>query len=217
MSGLSKYVRPGDIKGNTAYDVILRAWLTHKVEDLPDKERQMLVRWEQADRLLRNGELVQDLTDDSVVEKHKRFNVSMVVEWLVEKYPISKRTAYEDIHNARRFFLSLEGRPDIEYERNIAILIGDELREKCIERGDFKAAAAVFKEVNIIKGLHEQSIEAPDYSEFHPPEFTITTSATDLGFEYVDADAATKRILGEKRFDEFLQSEAIDAEEVGDE
>lgn len=214
MTGLSKYVRPGDIKGNTAYDIILRAWLAHKVDDLPDKERLMLLRWEQADRLLRNGELVK--TDDGGDERQKRFNTSMVVEWLVEKYPISKRTAYEDIHNAKRFFLSLEGRPDVEYERNIAILIGDELREKCIERGDFKAAAAVFKEVNIIKGLHEQSIEAPDYSEFQPPEFTITTSATDLGFEYVDPDAATKRILGEKRL-EFLQSEAVDAEEVDDE
>ncbi|WP_342645009.1 hypothetical protein [Mucilaginibacter sp. CSA2-8R] len=216
MNGLSKYVRPGDIKGNTAYDIIMRAWLAHKVDQLPDEQQRMLERWKQADRLLRNGELVKKITTEGIESNHQRFNVSMVVEWLVENYGISQRTAYEDIHNTKRFFLSLESRPEIEYERNIAILIGDELRELCIKKGDMKAAAAVFKEVNVIKGLHEQSIEAPDYSEFQPPEFTITTSATDLGFEYVDAEAATKRILGEKRL-EFLQSEAVDAEEVDDE
>jgi hypothetical protein len=212
MNGLSKYVRPGDIKGNTVYDVIIRAYLLHKVDSLHEDQKIMLERWEQADRLLRNGELVEVLTGDGIDSVHQRFNVSMVVEWLVERYKISKRTAYEDVHNAKRFFLSLEGRPDLEYERAISIVVGDELREICIKKGDMKAAAAVYKETNIVRGLHEQSIEAPDYSEFQPPEFTITTSATDLGFEYVDPDAATKRILGEKRLDEFLQSEATDAE-----
>jgi hypothetical protein len=183
---LSKYIRPGDIKGNTAYDIIMRAWLSHKVKELPDEQRMMLERWEQADRLLRNGELVTIITEDGPVQKQGRFNVSKVVEWLREKYKISARTAYEDIHNTKRFFLSLEGRPDIEYDRIIAITRGEELLDKYDEKGDGKTVAAIFKEINKLKGLHEQTIEAPDYTEFQPPKYTVTGDATELGFDKVE-------------------------------
>jgi hypothetical protein len=214
MSGISKYVRPGDIKGNTVYDIILKAWLGHKLTELPDEQRKMLERWEQADRLLRNGEMVTLVTEDGPVQKHGRFNVSRVVEWLKEKYKVSTRTAYEDVHNAKRFFLSLEGRPEKEYERAVAITFGEALLERCEEKGDLKAAAALFKELNKIKGLHEQSIDAPDYAEFQPPKLVITSDPTELGFEKVEnPDEIVKRILGESR-QSFLESEAEDAEVV---
>ena len=211
---ISKYVRPGDIKGNTVYDVILKAWLSHKTTDLPPDQKTMLERWEQADRLLRNGELVTLLTEDGPVQKMGRFNVSKVVEWLKERYQVSARTAYEDVYNAKRFFLSCEGRPDKEYERAIAITFGESLMERCEEKGDLKAAAALFKELNKIKGLHEQSIDAPDYAEFQPPKLVITSDPTELGFERVEnPDDIVKRILGESR-QNFLESEAQDAEVI---
>lgn len=214
MNGISKYIRPGDIKGNTVYDVILKAWLSHKTTDLPVEQKNMLERWEQADRLLRNGLLVQNVTTDGITEKQTRFNVSKVVEWLKEKYKVSARTAYEDVYNAKRFFLSCEGRPDKEYERAIAITFGEALMERAEEKGDLKAAAAIYKELNKIKGLHEQSIDAPDYAEFQPPRIVITSDPTELGFEKVEnPDDIVKRILGESR-QSFLESEAEDAEVI---
>lgn len=214
---ISKYIRPGDIKGNEVYDIILRAWLTHKLDDLPDEHKRMLERWDQADRLLRNGELVQLVTDDGIVEKQQRFNVSKVVEWLKQRFSISTRTAYEDVFNAKRFFLSLEGRPDIEYERAIAIVRGDALLERYDERGDGKTVAALYKEINKLKGLHEQTVDVPDYrNEMMIPSFTITADPTELGFEKVEnPEAIVKRLLGEKR-QQFLEDEAEDAEEVND-
>lgn len=214
MSGISKYIRPGDIKGNTAQDIVLKAWLSHKLDELPDEYKNMLKRWEQADRLLRDGEMVTLVTEDGPVQKHGRFNVSKVVEWLKEKYDISTRTAYEDIHNAKKFFLSMEGRPEKEYERAIAVTFGEALMERCEEKGDMKAAVALFKELNKIKGLHEQSVDVPDYAEFQPPNLVITADPTELGFEKVEnPDEIVKRILGESR-QNFLESEAQDAEVI---
>lgn len=215
MSGISKYIRPGDIKGNTVYDIILKSWLSHKTDELPEEQRKMLERWEQADRLLRNGELIQNVTPDGITEKQTRFNVSKVVEWLKEKYKVSARTAYEDVYNAKRFFLSCEGRPDKEYERAIAITFGEALMERAEEKGDLKAAAAIYKELNKIKGLHEQSVDAPDYAEFQPPKITIVSDPTELGFEKLEGnvDDMVKRIIGESR-QNFLESEAEDAEVI---
>lgn len=214
MSNLSKYIRPGDIKGNTTFDVVMKAYLSHKLDELPEAQRNMLERWEQADRLLRDGELVTLVGEKGPVQQHGRFNVSKVVEWLKERYKVSTRTAYEDVTNAARFFHSLAGRPDKEYERAIAITYGEAMLEKALEKNDLKAAAALYKELNKIKGLHEQSIDTPDYAEFQPPKMVITSDPTELGFEKVEnPDAIVKRILGESR-QSFLESEAQDAEVI---
>jgi len=212
---LTKYIRPGDIKGNEAPDIILRAWLSHDLDNLPDEHRKMLERWDQADRLLRNGELVEVITADGIEKRQQRFNMSKVVEWLRERYNISARTAYEDIFNAKRFFLSLEGRPDIEYERMIAITRGDALLDKYDEKGDGKTVAAIYKEINKLKGLHQQSVDVPDYrNEMQIPNFIITSDPTELGFEKVEnPDEIVKKILGEQR-QSFMESQAEDAEVI---
>jgi hypothetical protein len=208
----SKMIRSADIKGNTSYDIILRAWLDHKVHELPAQLSGMLERWRMVDELIRKGEILQKITDDGIINVTKRFSFTDLVEWLREKYTISMRTAYEDIRNAKRFFLSNEGRDDIEYARGVAIEHGELMQWAAFEAGDFDAASKFFKELNVIKGLHEQRVDTPDYSEFIPPSFVFAADPTELGFEPIDnKDEIVKRILADKRI-KFLESEATDVE-----
>lgn len=205
-------IRSSDIKGNTSYDVILRAWLDHKVHELPAELSGMIERWQMVDQLIRKGELLQKVTETGIIDYTKRFNYSDLVEWLIEKYKISSRTAYEDIRNAKRFFLSCEGRGDLEYARGVSIEHGEQMMWAAFESGDFDAASKFFKELNVIKGLHEPLLDTPDYAEFTPPEFVIVSDPTELGFEKIDnQEEVVKRILNEKRAG-FLDTEATDAE-----
>lgn len=211
-------IRASDVQGDTAYDVILRAWLAHKVDDLPADKQNMLLRWQKVDALIRQGELVRQVEDDgSLVTVKKRYNFSGLVEWLRENFKVSARTAYEDIKNAKRFFLCCEGREDIEYSRGVMIEWGEHMMHTAFENGDFDGASKFFKELNKIKGLHETRVDLPDYSEFVPPSFVITTDPTELGFEKIDnVDEVVARILNEKRSG-FLDSEAQEAEVLPDE
>lgn len=207
-------IRSSDVKGNTTYDIILRAWLDHKVDELDEKLRAMVDRWQMVDRLIRKGDVVKKVTEDGIVEVTRRLSFADLVEWLREYYRISARTAYEDIKNAKRFFLSNESREDIEYARGVSIEHGEMMMFKAYDSGDFDAASKFFKELNIIKGLHEQRVDVPDYSEFVPPTFVITSDPTELGFEAVEnKEEIVKRILNEKRIG-FMDADAEDAEEI---
>lgn len=207
-------IRSSDVKGNESYDIILRAWLDHKIHELPANLSGMVERWQMVDQLIRKGEFqtVMNISTGDLENKHRRFNFSDLVEWLIEKYKITSRTAYEDIRNAKRFFLSCEGRGDIEYARGVSIEHGEAMMWAAHEAGDFDAASKFYKELNIIKGLHEPLVETPDYADFIPPEFVIVTDITELGFEKIDnQEEIVKRILNEKRTG-FLDTEATDAE-----
>lgn len=208
MSGLRKMVRTADIKGNTAYDIILRAFLEHKVKDLSEELAVMLSRWEMVDKLYRKGELIKN----KGLEYNKRLNFAEIAEFIIEKFTVSKRTAYEDIRNAQRFFMMCDTRPELEYARSAREALGDELMYAAWAAGDFKAAQAFYKEVNKVKGLHEVHVDLPNYEEFIPPSIVITTDPTELGFEKVEnVDEVVARILNEKR-NGFIDTEAEDAE-----
>jgi len=215
---MNKLIRASDIKGDTPYDIILRAWLEHKVEQLPDDKRRMLERWRMIDKLIRQGEIVKVVDDEGKIsDQLKRFNFSSLVEWIREGYNVSARTAYDDIKNAKRFFLCAEGTTDVEYSRGVQVEWGEMMMFKAFESGDFDAASKFFKELNKIKGLHDQRLDLPDYSEFVPPSFVITTDPTELGFDRIEnKDEIVARIMNEKRAG-FIDSEATDAEEVPDE
>lgn len=218
MSGLSKMIKASDVKGDTHYDIILRAWLDHKTDDLAADKKFMLVRWQMVDKLIRQGEIVPAIDDEgNQVTKHVRYNFSSLVEWLRNQYNVSARTAYEDIKNAKRFFLCCEGTNDVEYSRGVMIEWGEMMMFKSFESGDFDAASKFFKELNKIKGLHDQRLDLPNYEEFNPPTFIITSDPTELGFEKIDnKDEIVARILAEKR-NGFMDSEAEDAEVMPDE
>jgi hypothetical protein len=215
---LNKLIKASDIKGDTAYDIILRAWLEHKVDNLPADKLAMLERWRMVDKLIRQGEIVTVINPEGEPEKKlMRYNFSSLVEWLRTGYNISARTAYDDIKNAKRFFLCCEGTTDVEYSRGVMIEWGENMMFKSFDSGDFDSASKFFKELNKIKGLHDQRLDLPNYDEFIPPTFIITTDPTELGFEKIDnKDEIVARILAEKR-NGFIESEAEDAEVMPDE
>ncbi|MDB4919842.1 hypothetical protein [Mucilaginibacter sp.] len=215
---LNKLIKASDVKGDAPYEVILRAWLEHKVDKLPEIHSKMLARWQMVDKLIRQGDTITVINDDNSIEKKlKRFNFRDLVEWLQENYGISARTAYDDIKNAKRFFLSAEGREDVEYARGVMVEWGEMMMFKAFDSGDFDSASKFFKELNKIKGLHEQHLDLPDYADFVPPSFIITGDPTELGFEKIEnQDEVVKRILSERRKD-FIDTEAEDAEVLPDE
>lgn len=215
---MNKLIKASDIKGDTPYDVILRAWIEHKVEDLPIDKQRMLERWRMIDKLIRQGEMVKVVNDvGDMVDQQRRFNFASLVEWIRQGYNVSARTAYEDIKNAKRFFLCCEGTTDVEYSRGVMIEWGEMMMFKSFDSGDFDSASKFFKELNKIKGLHDQRLDLPDYSDFVPPSFVITSDPTELGFEKIEnKEEIVKRILNEKRAG-FIDAEAEDAQEVADE
>jgi hypothetical protein len=208
-------IRSSDVKGNSSYDIILRAFLDHKIHELPVQLSGMLERWQMVDKLIRKGEITKLINSDGDLEsKLKRFSFTDLVDYLKQNYSVSTRTAYEDIRNAKRFFLSCEGREDVEYARGVAIEHGEMMMFAALDAGDFDAASKFYKELNIIKHLHEQRDDIPDYADFIPPTFVLVADATELGFEKIEnPDEVVKRILNEKRIN-FLDKEASDAEEV---
>lgn len=211
---MRKLLKPEDVQGTTAYDNILRAWLGHKIEMLPEDESKILERWQDVDRLYRRGEINQ-MPDEPGKTYTKRFTWRGIVEWLTERHKISIRQAYEDIANAKRFFLFADGRTDVEYARGAAIEQGRMMQWAAFDAGKFEAAAMFFKECNNIEGLHDASPELPIYAEFQPPKITVVAKASELGFEPIDnIDEVVKQILDERKgaalSNDFDEAEVVD-------
>jgi hypothetical protein len=53
-------------------------------------------------------------------------------------------------------------------------------------RGDFKAAAAFFKELRLLHGLDKMDIETPDLTQWEPTMPVIISDLSDLGFEKIE-------------------------------
>jgi hypothetical protein len=210
---LDKLLKVSDVKGDTAYDHILRAWIGHKVEQLPTHLASILERWQAVDKLYKQGIVTHMVSDEGVpYDKMQRFSWRGIVEWLRQNFGISARQAYDDIYNAKRFFLIAETKTDIQYNRGAAIEQGRMMQWAAFDAGRFEAAAMFFKETNKVEGLHEHAAETPDYADFEPPKFILTTDPTELGFEKIeDQEDLVRRILNEKRKD-FLEDTAEDAE-----
>jgi len=208
---LAKMIRPKHVQDDSKYDIILKAWLGHKMDELPDELKKMVERWRDADDLLRNGVTI---TAEQGGTPGKAFGSRAIVDFLMQKHNISARTAWDDIASAKVFFLSHERRPDKEFARGVMIDLGRSMMHKAFETGDYKAAAAFYKELNAIQGLHDQDADVPDYAEFQPPAMVIVTNPAELGFEPIDnKDALVAKILKNGR-QGFLQDDATDAEVI---
>jgi len=208
-----KPIKVEDIKGDSAYEVIQRAWLGHKIEGLLPEHRAILERWQDVDRLYRRGE-VGEMSSDGKNRLTKRFTWRSIVEWLVERHGISVRQAYEDVANSKRFFLFADGRTDVEYARGAALEHGRMMQWAAFDAGKFEAAAMFFKECNQVEGLHEHGAEVPDYADFQPPSLLVVADPSELGFEKIEnVDEVVQRILNEKR-NGFIEAEAEDVEEL---
>ena len=74
-----------------------------------------------ANALLRDGKLVK--VGKKEVTQPYTFN--KLADFLVEEYKISYRTAYDDIANAKKFFLSTYTKDDKDFARGVMIEWGE--------------------------------------------------------------------------------------------
>lgn len=179
---LAGLIKPRDIKGETTYDIILKAYLEHKTDLLSDELKQMLERWRKADSLIRSGELIKKGNNDII----RPYNVNRLKDYLVEHYGISRRTADNDIAHAKRFFLSTYDRDDKDYARGIMIEWGETMMWEAHSLGDRKSAAAFFKTLAEMKGLLKDDPDLPDYSKVQLPTLIMIDDPSELGFEKID-------------------------------
>lgn len=193
---LAGLLKPRDIKKETTYDIILKAWLEHQVDELPVKMQDMLKRWQKADSLLRDGYLVQK----GGKEITQPYTFNKLAAYLVQEYGVSYRTAYDDIANAKRFFLSTYTKDDRDFARGVMIEWGEQAYFEAKSMGDYKSAAAFYKALAEIKGILKEEQERPDYENISLPSFNMVVDPSELGFPKVeDPDAAVARIMAKRK------------------
>jgi len=196
IPSLAGLLKPRDIKAQTNYDVILKAWLDHKVEDLPADMKKMLDRWRKANDLLRDGKLVK-MGKKSVTAP---YTFNKIADYLVEEYRISYRTAYDDIANAKKFFLSTYTKDDKDFARGVMIEWGEQFMFEARANGDHKSAAVYYKALLEVKELLKDTQDKPDYENIHIPSFNLVLDPSEIGFPKVDnPDEAVKRILAKRK------------------
>ncbi|KAA8483757.1 hypothetical protein BDE36_1779 [Arcticibacter tournemirensis] len=213
---LAGLLKPRDIKPETTYDVILKAYLENKIDELPEDQQKMLERWKKADSLLRSGELVKKGNNEIT----RPYNISRLTDYLVSHYKVSVRTARADIAHAKRFFLSTYDRDEKEYARGVMIEWGEELFFEARSMGDYKAAAAIFKTLSEIKGIYNDDPDLPDYSKIQIPQLVIVDDPSELGFEKVEnVEEVVASILAKRKknkLDKLIESTEIIEPEDGD-
>ncbi|TXI14819.1 MAG: hypothetical protein E6Q66_04690 [Pedobacter sp.] len=185
-------IKPKQISGETALDRITRAWLSHDLDGLSDADKQLLDRISEADKQLQHGKLIRKNGKDF----SRPMRVKELAEWLVERFKISLRQAYIDIETAKAFFLSTQSRNDKEFARGQMIQYGEEFMCEAAARGDFKAAAAFFKELRLLHGLDKVDVETPNLSQWEPATPVIVSDPSALGFEKIEhPDQLVQKLL----------------------
>lgn len=213
---LASLIKPKELKGDTNYDIILRAYLEHKVDQLPEDLKGMLERWKKADSLLRSGELVWK-GDNEITQP---YNASRLADYLVQHYGVSIRTARDDIKHAKRFFATDYDRDEKNFARGVMIEWGEKMMWEAHGMGDYKSAAAFFKALADIQGLMKDDPDLPDYSKVQLPTLIVVDDPSELGFEKIDnveqvvADILAKR--KKNKLDQIIADSDL-AEEVTEE
>lgn len=193
---LASLIKPRDVKAITTYDVILKAHLENKIEQLPEAQQKMLNRWRQANALMRDGSLVTKGERDITVP----YTFGKLADFLVTEYKISYRTAYDDIKHAKKFFATAFTKDDKDFARGVMIEWGEQFMFEARADGDFKSAAAFYKALSEIKGLLKDDQERPDYENINIPSFNLVADPSVLGFPKVEnPDAAVARILAKRK------------------
>ena len=227
-------LRAKHVRDNTALDRILKAFLSNKLDNLSAEDQFILERISEVDARIRSGYIViPSRWDENLgldVEDHTRkynrpYRKKELADWQMARFGVSMAQAYIDIDMAERFFLTTETKSDKEFARGLQIHWGEDAMAKCIADGDYRAAAAFFKELNKIKGLEKFEDEGPELKDFRPIEQIIVADPSELGFERVDnpdllVAELRKSLKKSTIIDKIVEeAEAIEFEdlEVGDE
>ena len=193
---LAGLIKPKNIKTKTTYDVILKAHLENKIDQLPTDQQKMLERWRQANALMRDGALVTKGDKQITVP----YTFGKLADFLVTEYKISYRTAYDDIKHAKKFFATAYTKDDKDFARGVMIEWGEKFMFEAASDGDYKSAAAFYKALSEIKGLLKDDQERPDYENINLPSFNLVVDPSELGFAKVEnPEEAVARILAKRK------------------
>lgn len=181
-------IKVKDIPEDTPLDRIYKAFVSHKLDQLSDSDKAILTRITEIDKQITARKPVEKTIRGKVVAYSRPYQYKELCEWVVERFDVSHRQAYIDIDMSKRFFLSCETRDDKEYARGQRIVIGNELMFEAAAQGDYKSAAAFFKELNEISGLKRIDPEGINPEDLIPIEFTIVDdpSQLDSNFEKIE-------------------------------
>lgn len=220
MNGL----RPKNVKGKTALDIILKAFLKNELDSLSEEHQSILQRITEVDKRIRAGYTVKKVKFDydlnMEVEDYRftrPYRKSELAEWQRARFNISLSQAYIDIEWAERFFLTTERRPDKEFARGMMIYWGEETAAEARANGDYRAFAAIYKELSKIRGLDKEDDPGFDPEKFKPIEPEIVADPSDLGFDKIDnvdqiVSILNKDLRQTKMMERMLKKEAEDIE-----
>jgi hypothetical protein len=139
----------------TALDLIVRAFKTDAIDQLPPKLQEELSRWSMADDLLRQYK-------DS----------KTILGILQAKFKISLATAYRDIENAKRLFGTLNV-SDKDYYQAVYAEELEEVAKLAKMRGDLKTATQAIKEAAEIRGIKDGNEMRDLYADLEPSKFVL--------------------------------------------
>lgn len=182
-------LRPKHVKGNTALDIILKAFLKNDLDSLSDEHKNILERITEVDARIRTGYVViKTKFDDNLkidVEDfrfNRPYRKRELAEWQMTRFGVSLAQGYADVEMAERFFLSTERRPDREFARGMQIYWGEEAMALAQHDGDHRAAAAFFKELNKLKGVDKPEDDTINLKDWRPIRPVVKRDPSELGF-----------------------------------
>lgn len=189
-------LRAKHVRDNTALDRILKAFLSNKIDDLSEVDKDILARISEVDARIRSGytvvptkwdENLESDVQDNAKKYNRPYRKKELAEWQISRFGVSMAQAYIDIDMAERFFLTTETKSDKEFARGLQIHWGEDAMARAQADGDHRAAAAFFKELNKIKGLEKFEDDGPELKDFRPIEQIIVDDPSELGFELVES------------------------------
>jgi len=198
-------IRPAFVQPEDLLDRIYKAWLAHRIEDLPLDEQKVLERMEYADAKLCEG---------GVGSQYR--NLLNDMEEKFKEHQITRRTLENDIARAKKFFLSARPREDKEYARGKTIQWLERLIWKAEEELDFKAAAVLIRELNEIQNFKKDDPNLPDYLKVNRQPILVLSDPVALGIPAIEnMDEELRKLRGSQI--DFLNQQDIEEAELDEE
>lgn len=215
---MSKLIKARHIEAVTPFDRILKAWLANNLDSLSQTDKNILERIEEVDKRFRKGYSMKVkahsiVTGEEYTDTIKRpYRMKELAEWNAKKFDISLRQAYEDVKMSQKFFLFNEGREDKDFARGHMIQWGETLLAKAEHYQDLRAAALLYKELRLIRGLDKFEDDVWDPTKFEPIDPKIVMEASAVGFEVMDNPTALVAEL-KKSFKQSVLDKILDDSE----
>lgn len=217
MRGL---MRAKDVVVDDALDRIYKAWLANKIDSMRESDKRLLERMQRIDTIVRekNPQTIQKYSDKGMpyeVEYRRPWRKRELVDWVVAEFGVTSRQAYMDIDHTDRFFHSFETPKEKDFARGMQIEWGEEMMARAEVSGDYRAAAAFFKELNQIRGLRTHTPDAVDPRELIPTEPILIDDPSKLGFPALDepVEQVKERLMKQLKSG-FIDAFLGDAEDI---